>query len=531
MPVGVETDNGGNILVSHDGTFNVAISRYASNGAQLNFVPYGGFTTFDYFPSMARIPSTGFIIGLAPNGDVLSIDPNNPNPAFLFNCKQIGIDATNIYDLNVGSFGNLGGIIQPAFATYGDIAVYETSSNLYLFVSGVSVSHPFVARIQISKSSGNIVGAKVMASSLATTSPNNALPRGVAVNNNGLVLTTLSSPTIQAFDQAVGFDYDFDNNSPASDLPQVKIGGVDITSRGMCTGPNGDFYISTGPIGSTLGGLGGSGVLVRINANQTQATGVASLGGAFVNSADVAITPNGNTLYMTIKNTSGAVYRLNESSMTTISVGGGGSGGGGSPNLTPISDNISLNGSILTVNVTVENDGTASAGASTLEFFASTNTIISNADVSLGTVSVGSLAPSANSPEVFTVDLCNVSGLNSGSNYYIGYIIDNNNDVSESDESDNDSYFSPAISFNCSSSQANLSTLSDNLVVNGSNITATVTVGNTGGSVAASSTLEFFASTNTIISNADVSLGTVSVGSLAPSANSPEVFTVDLCNV
>ena len=97
----------------------------------------------------------------------------------------------------------------------------------------------------------------------------------------------------------------------------------------MCTSSSGEFYVSTGPIGTTLGGLGGSGALVRINASQTLATGIASLGGALVNSQGVAISPNGNTLYVTVKDFNGAIYSIAESGLTPISVGGGGGGGGG----------------------------------------------------------------------------------------------------------------------------------------------------------------------------------------------------------
>jgi hypothetical protein len=121
----------------------------------------------------------------------------------------------------------------------------------------------------------------------------------------------------------------------------------------------------------------------------------------------------------------------------------------GSPNLTKQIDNLNIAGSTVTMNVTVENDGTASSGVFDVRFYASTNTIISTGDVPIYTTSMGSLAANASANINQAIDLCTITALNSGTTYYIGYIIDYNNGVTESDETDNTHGWSSPLALTC----------------------------------------------------------------------------------
>jgi hypothetical protein len=111
--------------------------------------------------------------------------------------------------------------------------------------------------------------------------------------------------------------------------------------------------------------------------------------------------------------------------------------GVGSPNLTKQADNISASGNNVAVGTTIENNGGTASGAFDVRFYASTNTIISTADVPIYTATISSLAANATSIISQNIDLCTITSLNDGSSYYIGYIIDYTNVVAESDETDN----------------------------------------------------------------------------------------------
>ena len=128
------------------------------------------------------------------------------------------------------------------------------------------------------------------------------------------------------------------------------------------------------------------------------------------------------------------------------SVGGGGS----SPNLLSAGGGtLSMTGTTANVTVNIENNGTGAAGAFDVRFYASTNTTISTGDAEIYVSSIASLASSTTTQITFSVDLCNVTGFSPSGSYYIGYLIDEPNQVTESNESDNGYYFNTANAINC----------------------------------------------------------------------------------
>ena len=121
------------------------------------------------------------------------------------------------------------------------------------------------------------------------------------------------------------------------------------------------------------------------------------------------------------------------------------------PNLTKQTDNLTVSGNSVTVSATVENNGTAAAGAFDVRFYASTTTTITTSSTPIYTATVSNLAAGANTTVGNTIDLC-AAGLVSGTTYYIGYIIDYNNTVTESNETDNTwAWTTPSATLNCNS--------------------------------------------------------------------------------
>ena len=125
--------------------------------------------------------------------------------------------------------------------------------------------------------------------------------------------------------------------------------------------------------------------------------------------------------------------------------------GGSAPNLTLAANSLSLNmsGNVLSLSVDVENNGTAAAGAFDVRFYASTNTTISTTDTEIYLSTVNGLATNGMNTISFTVDLCNIAGFNPSGNYYIGFLIDEPDQVIELDETDNGFYVSNAVTVNC----------------------------------------------------------------------------------
>jgi hypothetical protein len=112
------------------------------------------------------------------------------------------------------------------------------------------------------------------------------------------------------------------------------------------------------------------------------------------------------------------------------------------PNLTTYGTPVlTINDLTVNVNLTVKNTGDGNAGASRLGYYVSSNTDISTSDYLWEEDEVGSLSPGETSIESASKDFWDIIDLSAG-NYYVGYIIDYNNEVSESNENDNSFSFS-----------------------------------------------------------------------------------------
>jgi hypothetical protein len=311
-PVGITIDTQGNIVVNHDNTFNLLISRIAADRTLLQQTQYGGFSSIQDWGYFATIPSSGGIFQLQNDGDLVFVDPSNLSLSQVFNLKSLPVNLNSIFDIATGTTSNLGGLIQPGAAqtTYGDIAVFERGNQLDLFVSGLSVgTFPFVMRLRFQ--SGILQDAKVIVASIGTTAGSVNLTRGVAVNNQGTVLTTLPisvGRNIPSFiDVPVSFSADFPEGNGS--IPQIRLSGqganfsdgsnhVDIASQGMTTDEAGNFYVVTNSLGSTALNSAGGGTLVVLSPNVGNVLDVQS--GSLVSSyRDIAVNSNSTLAFVT----------------------------------------------------------------------------------------------------------------------------------------------------------------------------------------------------------------------------------------
>ncbi|RMG31705.1 MAG: T9SS C-terminal target domain-containing protein [Bacteroidetes bacterium] len=160
-------------------------------------------------------------------------------------------------------------------------------------------------------------------------------------------------------------------------------------------------------------------------------------------------------------------------------------------------------GGVLTANCTVTNVGSAYAGVSKLGYYLSANTSLDASDSFLGEDAVSDLAAGNSSPE--DQQLTIPPGTPAGS-YYILFVADYLNAVSEGNESNNVAVASLSIqAFPDLNPQA--PSVVPNVVVAGNTTQASAVVHNLGGQVALASKLAYYLSTNTTFDGADLLLG------------------------
>lgn len=169
-------------------------------------------------------------------------------------------------------------------------------------------------------------------------------------------------------------------------------------------------------------------------------------------------------------------------------------------------------GSSVTVGLTEVNLGTSSAAAHVSRLYLSTNTTISASDTKLGSdLSFGSIAGNGSQTinHTFTVPSIMTA------TYYVGVLVDANNSVTETDETNNALYrtgtiqvYPPLIPQGLPDLEWTTLVLSADTWTIGGSITASLTEQNTGDATAGAHNSRIYLSTNDIISTSDTQLGT-----------------------
>ena len=153
-------------------------------------------------------------------------------------------------------------------------------------------------------------------------------------------------------------------------------------------------------------------------------------------------------------------------------------------NLTLGTNTFTVANNVLTIALGVDNDGSEDAAAFDVRFYASTNTTITVSDQEIGVESYAGLTGNTPSTRTVIIDLCNIAGFSPSGNYYIGFLIDEPNQIAESDETDNSEYFTNPLNINCvadytvttlSSPSAGGSTTGGGTFADGTSVTITAT--------------------------------------------------------
>ena len=180
-----------------------------------------------------------------------------------------------------------------------------------------------------------------------------------------------------------------------------------------------------------------------------------------------------------------------------------------------VSDSSLTPGQSFTLSATVRNQGTARSGATTLQYYRSTNRTISTRDTLVGSDAVGALGPSRVSAESIRLTAPSSAGT-----WYYGACV-----ASLAGESAGNNC-SAGIRVRVEAGGPDLVvesvSVSDNTLTPGQSFTLSATVRNQGTGQSAATTLRWYRSTNATISTRDTQVGTDPVGALGASRTNAE---------
>jgi hypothetical protein len=453
-PVGITIDTQGNLITNSDGSRNLVLSKFSADGSLLKQAEYRTSLSGD-LGYLSPVTKQGKIFQLQSDGDLIAIDPVSLSMTQYANLRQLSTDVSTIVDIASGLIGSLGGLIVPEAPNtlYGDIAIYERGNWQDIFISGLSMgTFPFVMRLRFL--SGSLQSSKVLVASVATTAGDINLTRGVAVNNQGIVLTTLPIATgrirPQFIDVPVSFSADFPEGN--GERPQERFEGqgddfsdgsnhLVIPSQGITTDSTGNFYIVTNSIGAPgLGAPGKPSLFVVLNSDLTSVLDVqsANIGASY---RDVAVSPDGDQAFVT--SSEGKVLGFPVSVSTTtfeIAATSGSVQAEGNSGTTNFLFTITRKGDSTGTNtVTVSLDGTGSNPADALDFLFGSSlpqtSILNFADgettKELSVAVKGDTTTEQN--ELFSVNLSNATG---GATIATGKAIGNilNDDITDNND-------------------------------------------------------------------------------------------------
>lgn len=199
------------------------------------------------------------------------------------------------------------------------------------------------------------------------------------------------------------------------------------------------------------------------------------------------------------------------------------------PNLTyvPSENSASVVSSTVNISLQVKNTGNSAAGAFTVGYYLSLDQEISTGDFLLGTDNVASLAANSTTDVSNSKDITTIPSLPPGT-YYIGFLIDTANAVSESNESDNVYVFDTPKATQATKPNLTFTPASNTLSLNGNNISISLEVTNNGGSASAANNVGYYLSADQNITSGDYLLGIDPVGILTAAQVSPENILADI---
>lgn len=288
IPEAICSDKSGNVIVSSvdpDNVFQDLLTKFSSNASilkRINLTETGRMKYDSVLKKIWMLIDKKFYL----------IDPNDFSFSLFFDISKLDIDTDQVYDISTEL--PFPSFLDPTNANYCDFDFLYRGEQIDLFVAGFFQAWHFILRIRLTDEI--VQSSTVIVTSGATLSPHDNGPHGIAVNSQGIVLTTLGWGDVANSDRPVWFGVDFpeDQNQPPVYLWDKY---QSFSSRGMCTDDNGNFYIASGwGGGGTAGGSKSCLIFVPASLDSVFTFAFNSL---FANPRDVTLDTENGLIYVT----------------------------------------------------------------------------------------------------------------------------------------------------------------------------------------------------------------------------------------
>jgi hypothetical protein len=260
--------------------------------------------------ALTRDPQTGSIIGLKSDGLLFTVDRQLAEKV-LVDLRSRNWNVTAIFDVNSNRL-NTPGLTSAIYSfnheatsgSFGAIYALTVNNTTNLWVSGETLGYPFLMVVPLDVRTSAVRSPKVILASSANSAGEciiepttcNNQPRGVAFTGAGVGLTTM--PIANRLGVIKDHAVVFRGGGPAS--PSVLFPQTDITSVSIATDPAGNFFVSTGTVGSSLCGVRGSGGIIVIPHTLTSVRCYPVGSGFLPYAEDIAIDARGTHGYLAI---------------------------------------------------------------------------------------------------------------------------------------------------------------------------------------------------------------------------------------
>lgn len=289
LPDGICVDGSGNVYVTSvnpDNVFQEYLTKYSVQGVVQDRAVFENTGRVEYNSHEGKFWMLSAL-------QFYRIDPGEMVAEPFLSLETLEIDNDQIYDIAIGMpfMSN----INPNAAFYGDFALYDHGESYDVFVAGFYQAWHFILRLRFVDES--VQSAKIIVTSGASLAPEDNGPHGVAVNDAGVVLTTLGwAGDATNTDQPVTFSADYPENS--NNPPDYLFDEYQsFTSRGIATDQNDQFYVATGWVGGGTAGGGNSCIIVL--PPELDTTFVYAMESIYANPRDVCVDRQNGIVYYT----------------------------------------------------------------------------------------------------------------------------------------------------------------------------------------------------------------------------------------